>query len=117
MTGNKKYLSDYIESRKGSVNFGEREKNKVVGIGIVNVEGMPKLKNVLHIERMKTNLINISQLCDKDLLVFFDKRRFYVITEDEEYIITGTKTLDNCYQMNVVVESNNMTIQIYDVEL
>lgn len=39
-----------------------------------------------------------------------------MIKEDEEYIITGTKTVDNYYQMNVVVESNNMTIQIYDAE-
>lgn len=62
MTGNKEYPSDYFESRKGSVNFGDGEKNKVVGIGIVNVEGIPKLKNVLHIERMKTNLINMSAM-------------------------------------------------------
>lgn len=76
VTGNEEYITDYVESRRGIVTFGDGVKKKVVGMGTLNVEGMPKLKNVLHIEGMKANLISISQLCDEDLLVYFDKRRF-----------------------------------------
>lgn len=62
MTSNKEYITDYIESQKGSATFGDGAKNKVVGMGTLNVVGMPKFKNVLHIEEMKANLIIISQL-------------------------------------------------------
>lgn len=48
-------------------------KNKIVGIVTLNVEGMHKLKNVLHVEGMKANLISISQMCDEDLIVYVDK--------------------------------------------
>lgn len=59
-------LSDYVQSRRGNVTFGDEMKNKVVIIGTLNVEGMPKLKNVLHVEGMKANLITVSELCDED---------------------------------------------------
>lgn len=42
-------------------------------MGTLNVDGIPKLKNVLCIEGMKANLISISQLCGEDMLVFFGK--------------------------------------------
>lgn len=37
------------------------------------MEGISKLKNVVHMEGMKANLISISQLCYDDLLVHFDE--------------------------------------------
>lgn len=96
MTGNKEYLTDCIKSRRGSVTFRDGAKNKVIGMGILNIEGMPKLKNLLHIEGMKANLISISELCDENLLVYYDKRKRYVIKEDEEMHHNGTRTTNNC---------------------
>lgn len=49
--------------------------------------------------------------------MYFDKRRYYVIKEDEERIIVGTRTDDNCYQMNVVTYSFSMTAKVHDMEL
>lgn len=46
MTGKKEYMTEYIENRTGSVTFGDGFKNKAIGIGTLNIEGMPKLKNV-----------------------------------------------------------------------
>lgn len=78
------------------------------------MKGMLELKNVLHIEGIKANLLSISHLCDEDLMVYFDKRRCYVVKKDEEYIIMGTKIADNCY---AVVDSVSITAKIDDVEL
>lgn len=103
MTGNKEYLTDYIKSRRESVTFVDGVKNKVVGMGTLNIEGMPKPKNVLHVEGMKVNLIIISHLCDEDMLVYVDKRKCYVTKGNEKYNLTGTRTVDNYYQMNVVI--------------
>lgn len=66
---------------------------------------------------MKVNLISIRQLYDDDLHVHFDKRRCYVLKEDEDCIITGIKTCNNCCQMNTVVDTLNMNVQIHDMEL
>lgn len=73
MTGNREYLTDYSGSRRGSVTFCDRVKNKVMGRGTLDIEGMSKLTNVLHVEGMKANLISISELCDEELIVYFYK--------------------------------------------
>lgn len=65
---------------------------------------------------MKANLISIGQLCDDDLHVHFDKNRCY-LKEDEECIITGTRTSDNFYQMNAVVDTISMTMEVHGMEL
>ncbi|XP_073132255.1 uncharacterized protein [Henckelia pumila] len=73
MTGLKKYLSDYVEQDKGKVTYRRGANGKIVGKGTLNVEGMPKLHNVLHVKGLNANLISISQLCDDDIYVKFDK--------------------------------------------
>ncbi|XP_073129647.1 uncharacterized protein [Henckelia pumila] len=50
LTGLKKYLSDYVEQDKGKVKYGRGVNGKIVGKGTLNVEGLPKLHNVLHVE-------------------------------------------------------------------
>lgn len=45
MSGKKEYLTDYIESRLGTITFGDGVKNKVVGYDTLNVEGMPAKKS------------------------------------------------------------------------
>lgn len=43
----------------------------------------------------------------------FDKRWCYVLKENEECIIIGTRIIDNCYEMNTIVE----TIKVHNKEL
>lgn len=71
---------------------------------------MPRLTNVLYVKRMKENLISMSELCDDDLHLHFDKRRCDVLKEDEECIIIRTRTSNNCYQMNKTNASGNMNV-------
>lgn len=52
------------ESRLGTVTLEGGIKNKVVGYGTLNVEGMPRLKIVIHVEGVKANMVSVSQLCD-----------------------------------------------------
>ena len=69
MTGNRDYLVNYKSYSKGHVTFGDGERSCVVGKGTLNVDGLPSLNNVLHVEGLKANLINISQSCDQNLYV------------------------------------------------
>lgn len=56
-------------------------------------------------------------MCDTDLYVHFDKQRYYVYKEYEEWIITRTRTSNNYYQMNMTVDLISMNIHMHDMEL
>jgi hypothetical protein len=57
----------------GSVIFGDGLQSKIRGKGSISQLGMPTHDNVLLVEGLKANLHSISQLCDKDHHVSFDK--------------------------------------------
>ena len=44
----------------GHVSFGNGGKGRVLGKGILLADGLPKLKNVLHVEGLKANFMSIS---------------------------------------------------------
>ncbi|XP_073119753.1 uncharacterized protein [Henckelia pumila] len=58
--GLKDHLTDYFEQNGGRVTYGGGAKERIVGKGTLNVEGFPKLHNVLHVEGLNANLISIS---------------------------------------------------------
>ncbi|XP_073151881.1 uncharacterized protein [Henckelia pumila] len=49
MTGLKEHLTDYVEKEGGRMTYGGGAKGRIVGKGTLNVEGFPKLHNVLHL--------------------------------------------------------------------
>ena len=51
---------DYKVDTGGVVTFGNGANGRVRRKGTLNVEGFRKFRNVLHIDRLMTNLISIS---------------------------------------------------------
>ena len=43
------------------------------------------------------NQLSISQICDQDFMVLFSKVKFRVMDESGNKLISGVRTLDNCY--------------------
>ena len=43
------------------------------------------------------NLLSISQICDQDFMVLFSKAKCLVMDESGKKLISGFRTLDNCY--------------------
>lgn len=97
MTGSRNCLVDYIEQCGGTVTYGDGAKGRIIGLGTLNVESLPKLHNVLHVEVLNSNLISISQLCDDDLHVKFDKNSCQVFDKANICVMTGIRSGDNCY--------------------
>ncbi|XP_012852378.1 PREDICTED: uncharacterized protein LOC105971989 [Erythranthe guttata] len=97
MTGVKEFLKNYQQITGGAVTFGNGKNGEVLGKGSLNHENLPKLKNVLFVEGLTSNLISISQLCDQDLEVRFNKFTCRVLDKDENCVIQGTRSSDNCY--------------------
>ena len=66
MTRENSYLCDYQNMSDGYVSFGDGRERHVLGKGTLFVNGLSKLKSVLHVEGLKANLLSISQLLIKN---------------------------------------------------
>jgi hypothetical protein len=110
MTGIAEHLSNYEAFKGGKVNFGGGDQGKIIGKGTLNVLGLPNLHNVLHVEGLKANLISISQLCDDDLFVKFDKSTCEVFDKTNVCVLTGVRSSDNCYKVGNKVSCHSISM-------
>ena len=97
MTGYKWLLSNVLPSSLDLVTFGDNAKGSVLGLGYLNVLGLPKLRYVLLVNGLKSNLINIIELCDQHLFMRFTKQKSIVLDQDKKQIMEGNRSLDNWY--------------------
>jgi hypothetical protein len=74
ITENKKWFSNLTPlSHKEYVTFGDDKKGKVLGIGIIKVNDHFTLNDVALVDKLRYNLLSVSQLADADLDVLFCK--------------------------------------------
>ncbi|KAG9444907.1 hypothetical protein H6P81_016247 [Aristolochia fimbriata] len=97
--GSTELLTNLQKENGGQVIIGDGAKGSVVGKGDLNVQGLPKLKNMLLVDGLKANLISISQLCDQNMYVKFTKDGCKVMDEENISVLEGTRTCDNCYKL------------------
>jgi hypothetical protein len=80
MTGYKKWFSRLTPlSHKEYVTFGDDKKGKMLGTGVIKVNDCFTLKDVALVDRLRYNLLSVSQLCDADLSVLFHKSDLHVL--------------------------------------
>jgi hypothetical protein len=72
MTGDKKWFSSltYL-SHKEYVTFGDDKKGKVLSTNVIKVNDIFTLNDVALMNRLRYNLLSVSQLVDVDLHVLF----------------------------------------------
>ena len=63
------------------------------------------------------NLLSISQICDQDFMVLFSKGKCLVMNEFGKKLISGVRTLDNCYGLvpNADIVCNNIRLPNEDL--
>jgi hypothetical protein len=72
MIKNKKWFSSLTPlSHKEYVTFENDKKDKVLGIGVIKVNDCFTLNDVTLMDRLRYNLLSVSQLVDADLSVLF----------------------------------------------
>jgi hypothetical protein len=80
MTENKKCFSSLTPlSNKEYMTFGDDKKGKVLGTSVIKVNNYFTLNDVALVDRLRYNLLSVSQLCDADLSVFFHKSDSHVL--------------------------------------
>jgi hypothetical protein len=81
MIGDKKWFSSLTPlSHKEYVTFGDDKKGKVLGTNVIKVNDHFTLNNVALVDKLKYNILSVSQLVDANLEVLFRKYDSHVFT-------------------------------------
>ncbi|XP_062103421.1 uncharacterized protein LOC133814482 [Humulus lupulus] len=115
MTGNRHLLINYQDKIEGAVTFGDANKGAIQGKGELLLKNLPSLKDVLYVEGLKANLISISQLCDSGYLVNFSNSCCSVVSSDGRMVLTGKRSIDNCYKLDSEVLCNRTILEKFDL--
>ena len=70
MTGDIEQFFTIKTKDEGFVIFGDNKKGRIIGLGNIKISPSTFIENVLLVDKLKHNLLSISQLCD----VGFDVR-------------------------------------------
>ncbi|XP_062103341.1 uncharacterized protein LOC133814391 [Humulus lupulus] len=98
-SGDKDFLVNIRLMQCGEVTFGNGLAGNVMGMRTLNFEGLPRLKNVMLVEGLRANLLSVSQICDQGYTVNFDSNHCYVVNDQDEIILHGFRSNDNCYTL------------------
>jgi hypothetical protein len=87
MIRNKKCFSSITHlSDKGYVTFWDDKKDKVVGTTVMKVNDYFTLNNVALMNRLRYNMLSVSQLVDADFSVLFCKSDSHVLDSSDKRV-------------------------------
>jgi hypothetical protein len=93
MTKNKKWFSSLTPlSHKEYVTFWDDKKGKVLSTGTIEVNDYFTLNDVALVDKIRYNLLSISQVVDTDLDVLFHKSGLHVLDSSGK-LVCGTSRL------------------------
>jgi hypothetical protein len=99
MTGDKKWFSSLTPlSHKEYVTFEDDKKGKMLGTGVIKVNDFFTLNNVALVDRLRYNLLSVSQLIDADLSVLFRKSDSRVLDSSGD-LICGISRIGNVFRL------------------
>jgi hypothetical protein len=100
MTDDKKWFSSLTPlSHKEYVTFCDDKKGKVLGTGIIKVNNHFTLKDVTLVDKLRYNLMSVSQLIDVDLDVLFCKFCSKVLNSRSD-LVCGISRIGNVFQVD-----------------
>ena len=88
-------------NQEGHVTYGDNNKGKIFGKGIVGNENNFLIHDVLHVEGLKHNLLSISQLCDKGYQVTFTPNNCYIRLSNSQEVLLVGKRVNNIYLLHI----------------
>jgi hypothetical protein len=68
------------------VAFEDDKKGKVLGTNVIKVNDCFTLNDVTLVDRLRYNLLSVSQLCDADLSVLFHKSNSHILDSSDKHV-------------------------------
>jgi hypothetical protein len=90
-------LQPHSLSHKEYATFGDDKKGKVLGTGVIQVNDYFTLNDIALVDKLRYNLLSISQLCDADLSVLFHKFDSHVLDSFGKHVC-GISHIGNVFQ-------------------
>jgi hypothetical protein len=99
MTENKKWFSNLTPlSHKEYMTFGDDKKGMVLGTGVIKVNDCFTLNDVALVDRLRYNLLSVSQHVDTDLSVLFHKSDSHVLDSSGKRVC-GSLALEKFFKL------------------
>jgi hypothetical protein len=86
-------------SYKKYVTFRDDEKGVMLGTDVIKVNDCFTLNDVALVDRLRYNLLSVSQLCDADLSVLFCKSNSHVFYSSGKHVC-GISRIRNVFQVD-----------------
>jgi hypothetical protein len=80
------------------VTFGDDKKGEVLDTSVIKVNDCFTLNDVAHVDRLRYNLLSVSQLCDADLSVLFRKSDLHVLDSSGKRVC-GISRIGNIFKL------------------
>ena len=100
MIGDKSFFTSLKDFNGGNVTFGDGSVARVKGRSGISIPRCQNLDGVLYVDKLKVNLLSISQICDSDYRVNFSQILCETINKERKVIFTRHRIMDNCYAIN-----------------
>lgn len=84
----------------GTITIRGNKKGMIDGVGMIGIPPYPFINNVLIVDGLKHNLMSISQLCDSEYGVSFNKGKCIVKNCDDSLFFI-TKRQENLYKIKL----------------
>ena len=82
-----------------NVKFGGNQSEKIIGTWTIGNSSI-SINNVWLVDRLKHNILSISQFCDNGYDVMFGKTNYTVINKDDNSIVFKGKRIENVSKIN-----------------
>jgi hypothetical protein len=87
--------------------FGDDKKGKVLGTDVIKVNDCFTLNGVALVDRLRYNLLSVSQLCDADLSVLFCKSDLHVVDSSAKRVC-GISRIGNIFQADFLSAQSSL---------
>jgi len=101
MTGDASKFTHISPKKSGHVTYGDNNKGRILGVGKIGRNSSTSIENVLLVEGLNHSLLSVSQLCDKDYLVFFYSHHCVIENKHDRNIKHISYRTNNVYMINL----------------
>ena len=101
MTREKSMFIHLSLKQEGHVTYGDNNKGKILGRGTIGDKSNFLIHDVLYVERLKHNLLSISQLCDKGYQVTFKSNTCEIRQPNSQEVLLIGKRVNNVYLLDI----------------
>jgi hypothetical protein len=108
MTNDNKWFSSLTPpSHKEYVTFGDDKKGKVLSTGLIKVNDYFTLNDVALVDKLRYNLLSVSQLVDTDLDVLFHKSSSRVLNSSSK-LVCGISRIGKVFRADFSFAQSSM---------